>query len=95
MKYEQLKKAVITLALTVMFLMGLGIGDNARAQGHHERFDHERFERERLERIRHLDHERQLRYQNLHGRRIVGYHDRFGRFHRYGWYDRSGRLHTY
>jgi hypothetical protein len=27
--------------------------------------------------------------------RIVGYYDRFGRFHAYGFYDRFGRFHRY
>lgn len=92
MKFDKLKKVVVTLALAITFLMGLGIGDNAQAQG---RRDYERFERERIERVRRLDHERQLRYRYDHGRRILGYHDRFNHFHRYGWYDRFGRLHIY
>ncbi|MBO0799922.1 MAG: hypothetical protein J2P31_13970 [Blastocatellia bacterium] len=97
MKYDKLKKVVVTSALALMFLLGLGIGNSALAQNHrgNDHRDNEKFEREKLDRIRHLDHEGQLRYQNQHGRRIVGYHDRAGHFHRYGWYDKAGRLHIY
>src|SRR5262245_55313408 len=100
MKFDKLKKAVVTLALAMTCIMGLGIGDNAQAQSRrdwdrHDRARIERFERERLDRIRRLDFQRRLRYQYFRGNRIVGYHDRWGHFHRYGWYDGFGRLHIY
>jgi hypothetical protein len=99
MTYDKLKKAVVTLVLGVTFIVGLGLSDSAQAQaqgwrGKNYRIERVR-ERERLQRIRRLDHQRRLRYQYFSGNRIVGYHDRFGRFHRYGWYDRFGRLHLY
>jgi hypothetical protein len=99
MTYDKLKKAVVTLALGVTFMVGLGLSDSAQAQAQSWRGRHNRIERVRerasLERLRRLDFQRRLRYQHFGGNRIVGYHDRFGRFHRYGWYDRFGRLHLY
>jgi hypothetical protein len=99
MKYDKLKKAIVTMALAVTFIMGLGLGKSAQAQGwrwenRHNRIERLR-ERQRFERIRRLDHQRTLRYRYLHGNRIVGYHDRWGRFHRYGYWDRFGRFYRY
>jgi hypothetical protein len=99
MKYDKLKKAVVTLALAVTFIVGLGLGDSAQAQGRRWENRRDRIERirerERLERIRRLDHQRILRYRYLHGHRIVGHYDRWGRFHRYGYWDRFGRFYRY
>ena len=50
---------------------------------------------EELERIRRHDWQRQLRYRMRGTTRIVGYYDRFGRFHAYGFYDSFGRFHRY
>jgi hypothetical protein len=52
-------------------------------------------ERQELQRIRQLDRQRQLRYQNFRGNRVVGYYDRFGRFHAVGYYDRLGNFWRY
>ncbi len=54
-----------------------------------------RWERQELERARRFDYQRQLRYRNQNSNRIVGYYDRFGRFHAYGYYDRFGRFFRY
>ena len=54
-----------------------------------------RQEREELQRIRQLDRQRQLRYQNFNGRRIVGYYDRDGHFHPFGYYDRRNQFWRY
>jgi hypothetical protein len=99
MKYDKLKKAIVTMALAVTFMVGLGLGESAQAQGgrwgnRHDRIERIR-ERQRFERIRRLDHQRMLRYRYLNGNRIVGYHDRWGRFHRYGYWDRFGRFYRY
>jgi hypothetical protein len=93
---------LISLALAGSFVFGAGFANNALAQGRwdyrrdrwEERRERER-EREQLERIRRLDRDRQLRYQYNGGNRLVGYYDRWGRFHAYGYYDRFGRFHNY
>lgn len=54
-----------------------------------------RWERDELERVRRFDRDRQLRYRYQNTNRIVGYYDRFGRFHAYGYYDRFGRFWRY
>ena len=54
-----------------------------------------RWEREELERARRMDHQQQLRYRYQNSNRIVGYYDRWGRFHAYGYYDRFGRFYRY
>jgi hypothetical protein len=99
MKYDKLKKAVVTLALAVTFMVGLGLGESAQAQGRHWGNRHDRIERirerQRLNAIRRLDHQRVLRYRYFGGNRVVGYHDRWGRFHRYGYWDRFGRFYRY
>ncbi|MBO0798502.1 MAG: hypothetical protein J2P31_06740 [Blastocatellia bacterium] len=55
MKFDDLKKVVVTLALAITFLVGLGIGDNAKAQG---RRDYQRLENQSLERTERLNRER-------------------------------------
>jgi hypothetical protein len=102
MRYDKLKKGIVSLALAGSFILGAGFTSNALAQGRwndrrdrwEERRERER-EREALARIRRMDRDRQLRYQYNGPTRLVGYYDRFGRFHAYGYYDRFGRLHYY
>ena len=59
----------------------------------------DRLEREaaqaELQRIRQLDRQRRLRYQAWSNNRIVGYYDRFGRFHGVGNYDRAAKYFRY
>ena len=100
MIYERLKKIVVTLVLSAIVILSAGtaVTSEAMAQGRrwdrHDRWDR-RGDRDDLERIRRLDHERQLRYRWNNSIRVLGYHDRFGRFHQYGFYDRFGRFHRY
>ena len=102
MRYDKLKKGLISLALAGSFILGAGFTNNALAQGRwddrrdrwEERRERER-EREVLERIRRMDRDRQLRYQYNGPTRLVGYYDRWGRFHAYGYYDRFGRFRSY
>jgi len=102
MRYDKLKKGIVSVALAGSFVLGAGFTSNALAQGRwndrrdrwEERRERER-EREALERIRRMDRDRMLRYQYNGPTRMVGYYDRFGRFHAYGYYDRFGRLHYY
>jgi hypothetical protein len=42
-----------------------------------------------------MDRDRRLRYRMNNSTRMVGYYDRYGRFHAYGFYDRFGRFHRY
>lgn len=46
-------------------------------------------------RVRRLDRNRQIRYRMQNRIRVVGFYDRFGRFHAYGFIDRFGRFHRY
>ena len=100
MIYERIKKIVVTLVLSAVVILSAGtaVNSDAMAQGRrwdrHDRWDR-RGDRDDLERIRRLDHERQLRYRWNNSIRVLGYHDRFGRFHQYGFYDRFGRFHRY
>lgn len=99
MKNNRMKKGILSLALALSFAALFGTADNAMAQG--RRWDNDRRderieriqEREALERVRRLDRNRQVRYQNRGGNRVVGYFDRFGRFQAVGFYDRFGRFH--
>lgn len=110
MKYDKLKKGLISLGLAGSFVFGAGFANDTFAQSgrwdqrrdrqedRRERWqDRRERERERqmLERIRRMDRDRQLRYQYNGGNRLVGYYDRWGRFHAYGYYDRWGRFHSY
>jgi len=102
MIYERFKKGIITLVLSAFVVLSAGIAGNSvgLAQDRRyrdrdrDRWDH-RDDRDDLERVRRLDWQRQLRYRWNRSIRVVGYHDRFGRFHAYGFYDRFGRFHRY
>jgi len=99
MKYDRIKKAIISLALTGAFIISAGMASTSVASAQYRSRDwgwRERHrEHEELERIRRFDRERQLRYRTSGVNRLVGYYDRLGRFHAYGFYDRFGRFHRY
>lgn len=102
MTYERLKKMVVSLALAGAFVFSIGFTDSSTAQAQYRdrsRWDHrdrDRWDdRDDFFRIRRLDRNRQVRYRWNNSTRLVGYYDRFGRFHAYGYYDRFGRLHRY
>jgi Ni/Co efflux regulator RcnB len=61
----------------------------------HDRDWSRRHEREELDRVRRFDRDHQLRYRWNSSSRVVGFYDRFGRFHPYGFYDRFGSFHRY
>jgi hypothetical protein len=107
MFYEKLKKSVISFMITVFLIMPVMIASNstALAQGRRRGYDRREYnlsrqewrrrERRALQQLRQLDRDRRLRYRYWGNRRIVGYYDRFGRFHPYGHYDHFGRFHRY
>jgi hypothetical protein len=66
-----------------------------RLEDRYERQRAREWERRELARIRQLDRQRMLRYQYLNGSRVVGFYDRFGRFHAVGFYDRWGNFRRY
>jgi hypothetical protein len=101
---RRLTKVVGSIILSSSLILGVGATET-QAQGRWDRWQRqqerraekmERWrERRELRRLRQLDRERQLRYQYRYGNRIVGYYDRFGRFHAYGFYDRFGNFWRY
>ncbi|PYT05550.1 MAG: hypothetical protein DMF60_11710 [Acidobacteria bacterium] len=99
MVYQRLKKAAVALALIGAFILSAGFASSsvASAQYRERRWGWQERNRDRQEmyRIRSLDRERQLRYRMNGPTRLVGYYDRFGRFHAQGYYDRFGRFHRY
>ena len=100
MIYERLKKGIVSLVLSAFVLLSVGMAGNSVGLAQDRRYrDRDRLDRrddrDDLERVRRLDWQRQLRYRWNRSIRIVGYHDRFGRFHAYGFYDRFGRFHRY
>jgi hypothetical protein len=110
MNYEKIKKAVVSLALAGGIILSAGAASDSQAQAQgrwqrdrwerrdDRRWDNDqyrRWHRQELERARRLDRQQQLRYRYQNSNRIVGYYDRFGRFHAYGYYDRFGRFFRY
>jgi len=109
MNYERLKKIVVSLCLTLIFILSSGIASTSLVQAQDwrqwrreerreqwwERERRMREERDALDRIRRLDRDRQLRYRYNNSMRVVGYHDFFGRFHAVGYYDSFGFFHRY
>ena len=103
MTYDKLKKAILAIVLTAAFVVSMGVANTSvasaqyreRRWGWQERGRWQDREREGLFRIRRLDRDRQLRYRMNGPTRMVGYYDRFGRFHAYGFYDRFGVFHRY
>jgi hypothetical protein len=110
MRYDKLKKGMISLALAGSFVVGVGATSTAQAQDWRRENRRERIEdrrerienrldrireREMLDRIRRMDRNRELRYRYNGATRLVGYYDRWGRFHAVGYYDRFGRFYRY
>jgi hypothetical protein len=102
MTYERIKKGLLSLTLAGTFILSTGFAASsvASAQDWHRRYDRQsewdrRREREELDRIRRADRDHQLRYRMSNSQRVVGFYDRFGRFHVQGFYDRFGRFHRY
>jgi hypothetical protein len=102
MNYQRLKKTVLSLALAGVFVLSAGFAassvSSAQDRDWHRRYERQsewerRREPEELYRIRQYDRDRQLRYRMSNSRRLVGYYDRFGRFHAQGYYDAFGRFH--
>jgi hypothetical protein len=107
MTIEKLKKAVVSGALAAGFILSCGLVSNSTVvaqdryhrwndrREQHDRGWERRRELEEMGRIRVLDREHRLRYRTNNSTRIVGYYDRYGRFHAYGYYDRFGFFHRY
>ncbi|MFY9557285.1 MAG: hypothetical protein WAV20_06380 [Blastocatellia bacterium] len=99
MTYSRLKKAIVSLALTGAFILSAGFANSSAASAQYRDrrggWQHRNWDRDDFARIRRLDRNRQLRYRMSGTTRLVGYYDRFGRFHAYGFYDRFGRFHRY
>ena len=103
MSYDRLKKGILAIVLSSAFIVSMGMANTSvasaqyrdRRTGWEQRTRWQDRDREELFRIRRLDRDRQLRYRINGPTRLVGYYDRFGRFHAYGFYDRFGRLHRY
>ena len=99
MTYARIKKTMLAIALSAVFIGSVGFSNTsvASAQYRDHRWEWQERNRERieLERIRRLDRERQLRYRMNGSSRLVGFYDKFGRFHAQGFYDRFGRFHRY
>ena len=111
MTYERVKKSIkkgivsLVIAAGVVFAAGSatsslalaadGGGQWQRRDRDHDRDWDRRREREDLDRIRRFDRDHQLRYRMNSSTRVVGFYDRFGRFHAYGFYDRFGIFHRY
>jgi len=96
-----LKKLLLTLSIAATLAVSTGFINTSVASAQYRRtwegrswYDRHR-ERDELNRIRRYDYQRQLRYRMSGPIRMVGYYDRFGRFHAYGFYDRFGRFHRY
>lgn len=100
---ERLKKIVASVFIATALILSAGFANSSTSLGQdrydrnrewsHRRWD--RGDRDDLERIRLMDRDRRLRYRMNNSIRMVGYYDRYGRFHAYGFYDRFGRFHRY
>jgi hypothetical protein len=95
-----LKRILTTLAIAGMITGSTAFSNASVASAQYrDRYGRSWYEgnrhRDELERIRRYDYQRRLRYRMSGPTRIVGYYDRFGRFHAYGFYDRFGRFHRY
>jgi hypothetical protein len=102
--YNRFTKALISLVFVVGLIISSGLAvtsssSEAFAQGrglHRGWWDRNRDrDRDHWFRIRRLDRDHRIRYHTNGSTRLVGYYDRFGRFHAYGYYDRFGRFHRY
>jgi hypothetical protein len=99
MTYARLKKFVVSVALAAAFVLSMGFADSSAADAQYRhrgsRLEWQHRDRNDFWRIRRLDRDRRIRYRWNNSTRLVGYYDRFGRFHAYGFYDRFGRFHRY
>ena len=99
MIYDKLKKTILAIALTSAFIVSMGVANTSVASAQYRDRRGGWYERSRdrndLFRIRRLDRDQRVRYRMNGATRLVGYYDRFGRFHAYGFYDRLGRFHRY
>ena len=95
MKYQRLKKNLVSLMLMLMFALPMAtvFESSAFAQGRHLGWYKQQQRQE--QRMRRLERERQLRYRYQNNNRVRGYYDRSGRLRVYGYYDRFGRFHPY
>jgi hypothetical protein len=97
MTYQRLKKIMLSATIAGAFILSLGFADSSVTLAQYRdrgRWEHDN-DRDHFWRIRQMDRDRQIRYRWNRSTRIVGYYDRFGRFHAYGFYDRFGRFHRY
>ena len=104
-----LKKVMASMTIAAGLIVGAGfIGDssgsspinsvaNAQRRTWGRTWDRRGWDRDGDWRIRimRLDRDRQIRYRTNTRGRMVGYYDRFGRFHAYGLIDRFGRFHRF
>jgi hypothetical protein len=104
MIFNRLKKVALSLVVAGTFILSTGFAASSVASAQdrdwHRRYDRQsdwdrRREREEFDRIRRFDRNHQLRYRMNNSMRMVGYYDRFGRFHAQGFIDRFGRFHRY
>ena len=100
---ERAKKTLLAITLASTFILSAGYADSSvtsaqyrvRRWGAHERI------RPRHDRVRIWQSSRpvfvqpRVVYRSSGSNRLVGYYDRFGRFHARGFYDRFGRFHQY
>jgi len=100
---DRLKKIVASVFIATALILSAGFANSSASFGQ-DRYDRnrewrhrgwDRRDRDDLERIRLMDRDRRLRYRMNNSTRMVGYYDRYGRFHAYGFYDRFGRFHRY
>src|SRR5215510_4738457 len=109
MNYERMKRSMrtglVSLAIAGAFILSAGFSTGAVASAQ-SRYDRDRWERrdndwdrrherEEMDRVRRFDRDHQLRFRMNNSIRVVGFYDRWGRFHAYGFYDRFGRFHRY
>ena len=106
MIYEGLKKVMASMVLAAALVMSVGlVGDSgssapfnsvASAQSRRGWVRDDWRDRDDWRwRVSRMDRDRRVRYRMNNRVRVVGYYDRFGRFHAYGFVDRFGRFHRY
>lgn len=97
------KKVVTSMVFAAALVMSAGfVGEsgssspvNSVASAQYYRREWDRDRDDWRWRVRRLDRTRQIRYRMQNRVRVVGFYDRFGRFHAYGFIDRFGRFHRY
>jgi type II secretory pathway pseudopilin PulG len=93
---------IVGSLLVISTLLGIGVPTITAQDWRRERREERQAERVQrafirgvLGSIRGQDRDRRVRYQYNGGRRLVGYHDRWGNFHAVGFYDRYGNFWRY